>query len=100
MKVLQAPTEDFIKRDRTKLAADVAAGSSIVTTMENATTYRVNDYVVLGVEGSLQAELCQITAITGQAVTLATVLFPHKTDEPVVQYRYNQRKFYGSVTLG
>jgi hypothetical protein len=98
MKVLLAPTEDFIKRQRAHIAADVSAGSSVVIPFDNATGFSGNDYIVLGTEGSDTAELVQITSISGQNVTVAALALAHRTDEPIVSYRYNQRKFYGSTS--
>src|SRR5690606_9306424 len=34
----------------------------------------------------------------GANVQVATLKFAHKAGEPVVVYRYNKRKFYGSLT--
>lgn len=57
-------------------------------------------YIVIGTEGSEKAELQQINqAVTpGTSVRVATLRFAHKAGEPVTVYRYNQRKFYGSLT--
>lgn len=98
MKVLIAPTEDFIKRERTSLNADATAGSSVALTVENGEGFATNGYIVVGLEGSEKAELCRITGVSGNTVTVATLLFSHKDGEPIVRYRYNQRKFYGSLT--
>jgi hypothetical protein len=98
MKTLLAPTEDFIKRERGQLALAASAGSSVVLTMVNSQGFLLHDWVVVGREGSETAELCQITAVSGQTITVATLLLPHSSDEPVTKYRYNQRKFYGCLT--
>lgn len=98
MKVLLAPTEDFIKRERGAIAADVVAGSSVPITLVNSNGFLVNDYVVVGLEGSELAEMCQVTNVTGQIVTVGTLVLNHKTDEPVTKYRYNKRKYYGSIS--
>ena len=96
MRVLLAPTEDFIKRDRTLLMSDTTAG---VTTMSvgNSNGFVVNDWIVVGPEGSEQAELVQVTSV-GTGVIGVTLLLAHKSDEPIVKYRFNQRKFYGCAT--
>lgn len=99
MKVLLAPTEDFIKRERTKLSADAAAGSGVTLNVLNSDGYAVNDYIVVGFEGSEQAEIAILTAVTGETLT-ATLKLSHKQDEPIVKYRYNKRKFYGSLSAG
>lgn len=96
--VLIAPTEEFIKRERTSLAADASAGSSVELTFANGNGYAVNDYIVIGTEGSETAELCLVTVVSGNTITVATLLLSHKKGEGVVKYRYNKRKFYGSTT--
>jgi len=98
MKVLLAPTEDFIKRERSALSAAATAGSSVVLSIVNSAGFAVNDYVVIGLEGSEVAELCKITAVAATTITVATLALAHQIDDPVVKYRYNERKFYGSLT--
>lgn len=98
MRTLLAPTEDFIKKERTSLTADTAAGNSAVFNVGNAANYLVNDFIVAGVEGTDQGELCQITAVTATTITVALTKILHRAGEPIVKYRYNKRKFYGCVT--
>lgn len=98
MKVLLAPTEDFIKRDRTALGAAATAGSSVVLNVTSKEGIAVNDYIEVGVEGTATAEICQVSAVTETTLTVTTLLNAHLQDEPVIKYRYNKRKFYGSLT--
>lgn len=100
MRTLLAPTEDFIKGERTKLAADVLAGSNVTLAVESSEGFSDADFIVIGHEGSELAELQQINqAVTGTtSVRVATLKFNHQADEPVTRYRYNKRKFYGSAT--
>lgn len=100
MKTLLAINEDFIKLERGVLAADVAAGSNVTVNVGNNNGLAQNDYIVIGHEGSDQAELEQINAAVsaGTSVQVAAVKFAHKAGEPWVKYRFNKRKFYGSTT--
>lgn len=98
MKTLLASTEEFIKKGRTRVAADVSAGSSVVVTVANAADFATNDYVVIGYEGSEQAELVKVTATGTNTITIQTLNLGHNADEPVIKYRYNKRKFYGCTT--
>lgn len=100
MKTLIAPTEDFIKLERSALDVDAAAGSSVTLTLLNNDGLSLNDFIVIGREGSEKAELQQINAavVAGTDVQVATLKFAHKKGEPITLYRYNQRKFYGSLT--
>ena len=99
MRTLLAPTEDFIKLERTVLNADVAAGSGVTLTLLNNDNLNQYDYIVIGYEGSESAELVQISAAVTPGLTVqATLVRSHKQNEPVVKYRYNKRKFYGSLT--
>jgi hypothetical protein len=99
MKVLLAPTEDFIKRDKTSLTADSVPGNGTVFAVENGGNYAVHDWIVIGYEGDATAELCQISAVGTTSLTVTTSLLTHKANEPIVQYRYNARKFYGATAL-
>lgn len=98
MKVLLAPTEDFIKRERDKVNADVAAGSAMAITVESSANLAVNDYIIVGTEGNETAEIALVTEITDATHIKATLVQPHKKGEPIVKIRYNKRKFYGSLT--
>lgn len=101
MRQLIAPTEDFIRVEMGRLAADATAGSSVSLTLENNNGFAQNDYIVIGYEGSELAELEQINAaVSGAtAVQVATLKFNHKKGEPVVKYLFNKRKFYGSTSI-
>lgn len=101
MKTLLAPTEDFIRLERTTLDADVSAGSNVDLTLTNNNGMAENTFIVIGLEGSEKAELQKINeaVVAGTAVQVATLLFAHKKGEPVTVYRYDKRKFYGSLTI-
>lgn len=100
MRFLIAPTEEFIKLERTTLNADAVAGSSVSLTVVDNNGFSQNDYIVIGYECSELAELEQINAAVtpGTTVRVGTLKFNHKAGEPVTRYRYNQRKYYGSLT--
>lgn len=100
MKSLLAPTEDFIKVERTELTADASAGSSVALTVKNNNGMANNTFVVVGREGAEGAELCKINAsvTAGTAIQVATLVLAHKKGEPVTVYRYDKRKFYGCAT--
>lgn len=101
MRQFIAPTEDFIKLERSELAADASAGSNISLTLQNNDGLAQYDFIVIGLEGSEKAEIQQINAaVSGAtAVQVETLKFAHKTGEIVTKYRYNKRKFYGSLTV-
>jgi len=100
MKTLLAPTEDFIKQERSKLSTDASAGSNVTLVLENNDHFANTEYIVVGREGSEQAELCQINAAVsgGTDVRVATLVRSHKAGEPITKYRYNKRKFYGATS--
>lgn len=100
MKTLIAPTEDFIKVERTELNADVSAGSNVTLTLLNNDGLSENDFIVIGQEGSEKAEIQRINAtVSGSTdVRVATLNFAHKAGTPITKYRYNQRKFYGATS--
>ena len=99
-KVLQAVTEkDVVTREKTALASDASAGSSVALSVENNDGFAANDYVVIGQEGSEKAELQQVASVAGNGtITVSTLKFAHETGTPVTKYRYNKRKFYGATS--
>lgn len=100
MRTLLAPTEDFIKLETSRLAADATAGSNVTLSLENNDGIVEDDFIVIGYEGNELAELEQVNqAISGNtAVRVATLKFNHVKGEPVTKYRYNKRKFYGATS--
>ena len=100
MKTLIAPTEDFIKVERTILAADSAAGSAIDLTVKDNNGFAENDYMVVGREGSETTEIAKVNAavVAGATLQADTLGFAHKANVPITKYLYNQRKFYGCAT--
>lgn len=100
MRTLISPTEDFIKRERDVLTADVSAGSDVTVNLQSSVNYTVNDYIVIGNEGSETAEIVQIASIPNTTSITVTTTLAHKKGEPIVKFRYNKRKFYGSITTG
>lgn len=100
MQYLFAPTEEFIKQERTTLNADATAGTGVSLTLKSNDGFSENDFIVIGYEGSELAELQQINAaVSGNTtVQVATLKFNHSKDEPVTLYRYNKRKFYGATS--
>jgi phage gp36-like protein len=100
MRSLFAPTEPSIKAERTRLAADAAAGTNVTLTLENADGLAADYFIAIGQEGSELAELQQINQAVASdtSVRVASLKFNHQKGEPVTVYRYNQRKFYGSTS--
>lgn len=100
MRKLIAPTEDFIKGERDELTADVSAGSGVTINLLSSGNFAVGEWIVIGQEGSETAELVQIASVPNATSITATTVLAHKKGEPIVKYRYNKRKFYGSLTSG
>lgn len=100
MRSLYAPTEPFIKTEVGRLAQDATAGSNVTLTLDSNQGLANTDYIVIGYEGSELAELEQINAAISSSTQarVATLKFNHQAGEPVVLYRYNQRKFYGATS--
>jgi len=100
MRTLLAPTEEFIKLERSTIQSDATAGSDVSITIGNNDGFAETDYVAIGYQGSELCELVQINQAVsaGQTIRVDTLKFNHKAGEPVTRYRYNKRKFYGSAT--
>lgn len=102
MKSLFAPTEPFIKTERSELAADASAGSNVTITLINNDGFAEDSFVAIGYEGNELCELEQINeaVVGGTAIRVATLKFNHKKGEPITVYRYDKRKFYGATLAG
>lgn len=98
MRLLLAPTDEYIKRARTRTTNDTVAGSSVVVSIQNSENFTVNDYVVIGTAGSEGAEMAKVTAKSATSITVDALALAHVAGEEVQVYAYNQRKFYGSAT--
>ncbi|MDR6305897.1 phage gp36-like protein [Nitrobacter vulgaris] len=100
MRTLVAPTEPFVKTERTRLAADASAGSNVLLSLENNDGIIGDAFIAIGYEGSELAELQLVNQeVSGESpVRVAALKFNHQKGEPVTVYRYNQRKFYGSTS--
>lgn len=97
---LIASTEDSIKLADSKLSANVSAGSNVTIPLYGNGGFAVGNYVCIGIPGSATAEIQQINSLpAASSIEVATLLYAHSSDEPIQVYRYNQRKFYGSLTL-
>jgi len=99
MKTLLAPTEQFIKQERSRLRSKVTAGSDKTIEVDNLDGFETNDFIVIGYEGS---ELCEMTYITSinsrKEAVVSTIKFSHPEGTTITQYRYDQRKFYGATS--
>lgn len=102
MKPLLASTDSSIILARSTLKADAVAGSSVTLQLVNNAGFADAAFVVIGELGSELAELQQINqAVTaGSNIRVATLVRDHPEGTPVVVFRYNKRKFYGSETQG
>lgn len=100
MKRITAPTDPSIRIELGYLDSDVSPGSNVSLTLKNNDGLSQYDYIVIGYEGSELCEMQQINGVVtaGTLVQVATLKFAHKKGEPVIRYRYNRRKFYGSTT--
>ena len=100
MKVLFAPTEEFIKIRKSVLTADALIDATEIF-VENNNGFLEEKCIVIGWDGSESAEKTTIsgTPTEGQTLTVDALKFPHKAGETVTLYRYNRRKFYGSQTI-
>jgi len=100
MKLLIAPTEDYIRGEQSRLDSDASAGSGVALTLENNDGFSADLFIRVGYEGQETTELCEIDSISGnQGVTVATLKYDHPAGTPVQLFRFNKRKFYGSDAL-
>lgn len=99
MKPFIAPTENFVKSEKTGITIDASAGSSVSVSVKSNNGIVKDDYCIIGREGEETTEIQKVSSITGKNIIIFTTLnFAHKKDEPITEIRYNQRKFYGCIT--
>jgi phage gp36-like protein len=98
MRQFLAITEPFIKQARTRTSGTVAAGSAVAIPVQNTTGFAINSYIAIGQEGSELAELAQVSSVGTNTLTVTTLKFNYPVDTPIVNYRYNQRRFYGALS--
>ena len=97
MRLLIAPTEDFIKTERTLLNEKAEPGSNIELTVKSNVGIKTGNFIAIGYEGSDRAELQKVTAKSGSTkITVETLKFNHAKGEHVAVFRFDKRKFYGS----
>lgn len=99
MKPFYAPTENFIKSEKTELAADISTTGVVTASVTNNNNYDADDYCIIEEEGTENGEIVKIQGISGNTViTFADVKLAHKKGAKITKIRYNQRKFYGCAT--
>ncbi len=78
----------------------IAVGATTATVL-NTASFNNSDFILLGVIGSEQTELQQITSITAPGtITFTPCDFSHAIDVTVTQIPYNQVEFYRSDNGG
>ncbi len=99
MKPFICNTEDFIKSEKTFISVAVAASATPIS-VDNNNNFAINDYAIIGTEGSETPEIKKITATPTGQIVVSALGFAHKIGEPVVKIAFNQRKLYGCATEG
>ena len=98
MQLLSASLEPYILGEKTYFLADEEIGQTTLSVVDPI-GFATDKYVVLGVIGNENSEVCKIasTSTNSITVTIATI-HKHYKDEPIQLLRFNQRKFYRSTT--
>lgn len=103
MKILSLKNSSILDLVTTEaiLKVPVAAGSSVVMTLDDNTGLTNGDYVLIGEIGKGKTEIGVINAAVTRGVTIqiTTLVFPHNAGTPVRKIPYNQVKFYRATTL-
>lgn len=103
MKILSLNNSSILELVTTEaiLKVPVAAGSSVVMTLDDNTGLTNGDYVLIGEIGKGKTEIGIINAAVTRGVTIqiTTLVFPHNSGTPVRKIPYNQVKFYRATTL-
>lgn len=68
--------------------------------VSNTNDFAVNDYILIGTLGLETTELAQISSVSGETFSIASVLvFDHPQDTQITNIGYNQIAFYRSSTV-
>ncbi|MFA6325311.1 MAG: hypothetical protein WCX46_03760 [Candidatus Paceibacterota bacterium] len=98
MQILTAPLESQILGEKSYFSADEEAAQTILSVLDTV-GFSTNDYIILGVIGNENSEVCKISTTTTNTITVAVATVrKHYKDEPIQELRFNQRKFYRSTT--
>jgi hypothetical protein len=98
MRVLIAPTENFIFGEKTFFEEAVEAGNTELS-VESAHNFKENDFIILGAIGNETTEIKQISSISADLKTITIseeTNFSHSKLTPVQATMFNKRKFYRS----
>lgn len=97
--ILTAFNPEIPEQEVTYLSLPVLAGATSVT-VKNNDEFALNDRILLGKPGTETAEMVSVTgAVTaGTGLTIGATTFAHSADEPVTRLRFDQVKFYRSIT--
>jgi hypothetical protein len=100
MKSFLAPTENFIKSEKSELTEAATSGSNVTLKLKSNQGFADKDYVIVKKEGNEEAHICQINAtVEGNTdIQVATLKHNLSKGDQVVKILFNQRKFYGSLT--
>jgi hypothetical protein len=93
--LLNPPTTDL---EKTYLTDPIAKG---VTTLpvRNNDRFVANDRILIGEMGQENSEVVTYSASPDNtSITVSATLYPHSADDPVYRLRYDQAKFYRSIT--
>lgn len=92
---------DTSQSNRTYLEDNLNAGGTALTVINNA-GFAINDFVVVGMLGTEEAELGTVLSLTANdTITLtAGVDFDHENNSPLTQIPWNQIKIYRANSEG
>lgn len=98
MQILQAPLEQLSLGEKSVFSSDEEASQTTLSVLDTV-GFSANDYIILGVIGNENSEVCKISTTTTNTITVAVATVrKHYKDEPIQELRYNQRKFYRCAT--
>lgn len=85
----------------TRLASDAAA-SAVTSTVQNTTSFSVNDLVVYGNPGEEKSEIVRVTSVTAPSTLghSAGLTFGHGEQTRISQIKYNQAEIYRATAQG
>lgn len=91
---------DLSTFEKTYLSGDEAAAQTTISVLQG-TNFAADEYVLIGIPGTEQAEIIKITSVAAGTITLTTALaYDHNQGTPVTFIPFNQIEVYSASSSG
>lgn len=97
--IIQAFNPEVDDLEQTSLSTSVAAAATSLP-VKNSNGFLNTRKVLVGIMGNEKSEIVTTSGVpTATAIPVSALAFPHSTDDPVYELRYDQVKFYKASSI-